>query len=172
MRRQKVLCVSFDIAVSDIHRAALNKAGYAVTSTTDVKETLNFLSREKFDLVIVGHRFATADKYVLTVEAEEKANTAFCWCVVFPRTKIFPLPAVSMLWKVLRGFSPQRQHCYQEECGGQRHSQAEICAIVRKRSGSSTVLLYFPMQNVLKIRLRMSSVVVAPVISSSGRRAL
>jgi hypothetical protein len=33
-------------------------------------------------------------------------------------------------------------------------------------------LLYFPMQNVLKIRLRMSSVVVAPVIASRGRRAL
>jgi len=66
MRRQKVLCVSFDMAVSDIRRAALNEAGYAVTTTTDVKEALNFLSREKFDLVIVGHRFATPDKYVLT----------------------------------------------------------------------------------------------------------
>jgi len=30
---------------------------------------------------------------------------------------------------------------------------------------------YFPMQKVLKIKLRMSSVVVAPVISSRGRRA-
>jgi hypothetical protein len=31
---------------------------------------------------------------------------------------------------------------------------------------------YFPMQKVLKIRLRMSSVVVAPVMASRGRRAL
>jgi len=31
---------------------------------------------------------------------------------------------------------------------------------------------YFPMQKVLKIRLRMSSFVVAPVISSRGRSAL
>ena len=31
---------------------------------------------------------------------------------------------------------------------------------------------YLPMQNVLKIRFRMSSVVVAPVIASSGRSAL
>lgn len=31
---------------------------------------------------------------------------------------------------------------------------------------------YFPMQKVLNIRVRMSSVVVAPVISSRGRRAL
>jgi hypothetical protein len=31
---------------------------------------------------------------------------------------------------------------------------------------------HFPMQNVLKIRFRMSSVVVAPVIASNGRNAL
>jgi hypothetical protein len=33
-------------------------------------------------------------------------------------------------------------------------------------------LLYFPMQKEEKIRFRMSSVVVAPVIWSSGRKAL
>ena len=90
MRRQKVLCVSFDMAVSDIRRAALNEAGYAVTTTTEVKEALNFLSREKFDLVIVGHRFATADKYVLTVEAEEKANTAVLLVCGFSAEKDIP----------------------------------------------------------------------------------
>lgn len=31
---------------------------------------------------------------------------------------------------------------------------------------------YFPMQNVLKIRFRISSAVVAPVMASSGRKAL
>jgi DNA-binding response OmpR family regulator len=74
MRGQKVLCVSFDMTVSDIRRAALKQAGYAVTATTDVKEALDLLSREEFDLVIVGHRFARADKDLLTVEAEEKEN--------------------------------------------------------------------------------------------------
>ena len=33
-------------------------------------------------------------------------------------------------------------------------------------------LIYFPMQKVLKIKFKMSSVVVAPVIASSGRSAL
>jgi DNA-binding response OmpR family regulator len=74
MREHKVLCVSFDTAVSDIRCAALRKAGYAVTATIDVKEALHLLSRAEFELVIVGHRFATADKYLLAVEAEEKAN--------------------------------------------------------------------------------------------------
>lgn len=74
MKGRKVLCVSFDMAVSDIRCAALKEAGYTVTATVNVKEALDYLSREKFDLVIVGHRFATADKYLLTVEAEEKEN--------------------------------------------------------------------------------------------------
>jgi DNA-binding response OmpR family regulator len=74
MRGKKVLCVSFDKAVSDIRCAALKEAGYAVTATIDVKEALDLLSRERFDLLIVGHRFAKADKYLLAVEAEEKAN--------------------------------------------------------------------------------------------------
>lgn len=74
MRGQRVLCVSFDLAVSDIRCAALRGAGYAVTATINVEKALDLLSRERFDLVIVGHRFATADKYVLSVEAEEKEN--------------------------------------------------------------------------------------------------
>lgn len=75
MRGPKVLCVSFDMTVSDIRCAALREAGYAVTGTTRVREALELLSREAFDLVIVGHRFPTPDKYVLTIEAEEKENT-------------------------------------------------------------------------------------------------
>jgi len=106
MNHQKVLCVSFDRAVSDIRCAALKEAGYAVTATINVNEARDLLSREKFDLVIVGHRFATADKYLLTVEAEEKANIPvfrFCLCAALRRPQIFPLQAVSMLWKALRG---------------------------------------------------------------------
>ncbi len=74
MRGRRVLCVSFDLAVSDIRSAALRGAGYAVVATINVEKGLDLLSCERFDLVIVGHRFATADKYLLTVEAEEKEN--------------------------------------------------------------------------------------------------
>lgn len=38
--------------------------------------------------------------------------------------------------------------------------------------GTSWTWFYLPMQKVLKMRFRMSSLVVAPVISSRGRRAL
>lgn len=74
MKKRKVLCISFDTAVSNIRRAALEEAGYTVTATIAVREALHCVRREAFDLVIIGHRFATAEKYLLAVEAEEKAN--------------------------------------------------------------------------------------------------
>jgi DNA-binding response OmpR family regulator len=75
MPEQRVLCVSFDKVVSDSRSAALRAAGFSVTATTRIKEALDLLSRERFDLVVVGHRFSTEDRYVLTVEAQEKSDT-------------------------------------------------------------------------------------------------
>ena len=75
MPEQRVLCVSYDMTVSDIRRAAFTEAGYTVRATNRIKEGLDWLSREKFDLVIIGHRFSTEDKYVLAVEAREKSKT-------------------------------------------------------------------------------------------------
>ena len=46
-----------------------------MTATTNVKEALELLSRERFDAAIVGHRFAAEEKQVLGVEAKEKSNT-------------------------------------------------------------------------------------------------
>ncbi|MBZ5719863.1 MAG: hypothetical protein LAO03_05735 [Acidobacteriia bacterium] len=75
MPERKILCVSFDTMVSESRRTALEEAGYDVTAATSVKKALEFLNRERFDAVIVGHRFPAEEKYVLAVEAKEKANT-------------------------------------------------------------------------------------------------
>ena len=75
MAEGKILCVSFDRVVSDNRCAVLKEAGYTVTGTTRITEALQLLSGEKFDLIIIGHRFPTQDKYVLAVEAKQKANT-------------------------------------------------------------------------------------------------
>jgi len=75
MQQHKVLCVSFDMMVSDARRAALKTAGYNPIATTRVREALELLSRERFDLVIVGHRLSVEDKYLLTIEAKEKSDT-------------------------------------------------------------------------------------------------
>ena len=75
MPERRILCVSFDRMVSENRCAALKEAGYDVAATTTVKEALELLSRERFDAVIVGHRFPTEEKYVLAVEAKEKSRT-------------------------------------------------------------------------------------------------
>src|ERR1035441_2908427 len=49
-----------------------------------------------------------------------------------------------------------------------RHGRSPVVATSISLAGN----LYFPMQNELKMRFRISSAVVAPVISSSGRSAL
>jgi DNA-binding response OmpR family regulator len=51
------------------------EAGYEVTARTSVEEGLDLLNRERFDAVIVGHRFSAEGRYLLAVEAEDKANT-------------------------------------------------------------------------------------------------
>lgn len=69
---QKVLCVSFDKTVSDSRCAMLRQGGYAVTAITSPDEALELLGREKFDLMIVGHRFPKADKQELAARAREQ----------------------------------------------------------------------------------------------------
>jgi len=71
----KVLCVSFDSTVSDNRCATLKEAGYDAVASTNIPEALEFLAREKFDAVIIGHRFSREEKYVLAVEAKEKSGT-------------------------------------------------------------------------------------------------
>lgn len=72
---RRVLCVSFDKVASENRCSSLQEAGYDVTARTSVKEGLDLLNRETFDAVIVGHRFSAEEKYLLAVEAKEKANT-------------------------------------------------------------------------------------------------
>jgi len=66
--------VSFDRAVSETQCAALKQAGYLVTPTTRREQALELLSSQKFDRIIVGHRFRIDDKRALAVEARGKWN--------------------------------------------------------------------------------------------------
>jgi DNA-binding NtrC family response regulator len=62
MAEKKILCVSFDKLVSDSRRVALNEAGYSVTATIKIEEAMELLGAEKFDLIVLGHRFPKASK--------------------------------------------------------------------------------------------------------------
>lgn len=75
MSQGKVLCLSYNKRVSDDRCSMLMQAGYNVVPCSDVEDALALLDRERFDAVIIGHRFATDDKYLLAVEAQEKWNT-------------------------------------------------------------------------------------------------
>lgn len=75
MSMRRILCVSFDKVASENRCSNLREAGYDVRACTSVQEGLDLLSQEAFDAVIVGHRFCAEERYLLAVEAKEKANT-------------------------------------------------------------------------------------------------
>ena len=72
MPERKILCVSFDKTVSDSRCAVLTQAGYVVTAITSTEEALQMLAREKFDLVVIGHRFPKGNKHELAMKAKGK----------------------------------------------------------------------------------------------------
>lgn len=74
MPERKVLCISFDKTVSDSRSAILRQGGYAVTAITSAEEALQLLAREKFDLVVIGHRFPKTNKQELAAQAREQGK--------------------------------------------------------------------------------------------------
>lgn len=74
MHRRRVLCVSLDKTISDDPYAVLTEAEYDVVATSDIYDALRLLSRERFDAVVIGHRFHREERYTLAVEAKEKWN--------------------------------------------------------------------------------------------------
>jgi DNA-binding response OmpR family regulator len=93
MPKRRILCVSFDRMVS---HATLKEAGYNVTATTSAKEGLELLGREKFDAVLVGHRFPAEEKYVLAVGAKERSNTPVL--LVWGAARDSEIPATSRVY--------------------------------------------------------------------------
>ena len=89
MPERKVLCVSFDKTVSDSRCATLRQGGYAVTAITSTEEALQLLGKEKFDLVVIGHRFPKANKQELAAQAREQRKIpVLLVCGASPETEI------------------------------------------------------------------------------------
>ncbi len=96
MSKPRILCVSFDGVVSEIRSGSLKDAGYDVTALTSISKALEFLNRNEFDAVIIGHRFAAKEKYLLAVEAKEKSNTPVL--LVCGATADSQIPATSRVY--------------------------------------------------------------------------
>ncbi|MBZ5686648.1 MAG: hypothetical protein LAP86_16575 [Acidobacteriia bacterium] len=75
MPKRQILCISFDRAVSENRCSSLEDAGYDVTAVTNIQDGLELLNRQRFDAVILGHRFSAEEKYLLAVDAKEKMDT-------------------------------------------------------------------------------------------------
>jgi DNA-binding response OmpR family regulator len=89
MPSRKVLCLSFDKVVSDSRCSELREAGYVVTASTNIDEALDLLSRNTYDVVIVGHRFSKDEKYLVAAQAKEKVNTSVVLvCGATPESEI------------------------------------------------------------------------------------
>jgi len=92
----RILCVSFDKVASENSCSSLREAGYEVRACTSVQEGLDLLAKEVFDAVIVGHRFSAEERYLLAVEAKEKANTPVV--LVCGATHDYDIPASSRVY--------------------------------------------------------------------------
>lgn len=86
--KRTILCLSFDEIVSASRRSALEDAGYTVVATTRPADALEMMSSVGFDLVIVGHRFSTADKHKLAAEAREKGIPVLLICGASADTEV------------------------------------------------------------------------------------
>ncbi len=71
----KVLCLSFDQAVSDLRHKALTEAGYNVHATVDLDEAMRLLKPGIFAAIIIGHRFSKPERRILTRQAIEICKT-------------------------------------------------------------------------------------------------
>lgn len=80
MPERNVLCVSFDKVVSDARCAALQQAGYAVTTATQMAEAVKLLAAEKFALVVIGHRFPKSERHQLAQKAKEAQARVLLIC--------------------------------------------------------------------------------------------
>ncbi len=68
----KVLCISFDEAVSHARLEMLARLGCEVLATIHPEEAIRLLSAQKFDLVVVGHRFPKTERHHIAETARRK----------------------------------------------------------------------------------------------------
>jgi DNA-binding response OmpR family regulator len=80
MAEQKILCVSFDSLVSESRCAALREAGYRVTALMKIEDAVELLWVEKFDLVVIGHRFPKAGRQALATLAQQAETPVVLVC--------------------------------------------------------------------------------------------
>ncbi len=76
----KVLCVSFDEAVSHARLEMLARLECQVFATIHPEEAIRLLASQKFDLAIVGHRFPKTERHHIVETARRKGAHVILVC--------------------------------------------------------------------------------------------
>lgn len=109
----KVLCVSFDEAVSRARVETLTRAGCEVTATLLPQEAVRLLSFEKFDVAVIGHRFPKTERHHLAETARRKKTAVVLVCGVSAdgdipaNRRVYALQGMAGLEEAVRGLLPQ-----------------------------------------------------------------
>ncbi len=113
MPKNKLLCVSFDKTSSEARQEILRKAGYAVTSITTINEAVDLLAAEKFDVVIIGHRFSRDQKLTLAKRAKDcntpvvLVRSASADADIPADSRVYPLDGSEAIVKAVQSLLPK-----------------------------------------------------------------
>ena len=84
----KVLSLSFDEVVAQSRSTALRESGFIVMSTTQVASARVLLSREKFHVIVIGHRFSKNEKKSVATQARESGASVVLVCGASPEWEV------------------------------------------------------------------------------------
>lgn len=76
----RVLCVSFDETVSHARVELLVRLGCDVVATIHPQEAVRLLAAQKFDVVVIGHRFPKTERHHLAEVSLRKKTRAVLVC--------------------------------------------------------------------------------------------
>ncbi len=108
----KVLCVSFDDAVSHARLEMLGHLGCEVFATVHPEEAIRLLASQRFDLAIVGHRFPKTERHHMVETARRKGAHVILVCGasldadVPADARVFALEGTAGLEAAARRFLP------------------------------------------------------------------
>ncbi len=108
----KVLCISYDEYVSHARLDMLARLGCEVLATIHPEEAIRLLSAQKFDLVVVGHRFPRTERHHIAETAHRKRAHVVLICGPSPDAdipadaRVFALEGLDGIEAAARRFLP------------------------------------------------------------------
>ena len=77
-RPARLLSVCRESGILFTRNQVLQQAGYTVVAAVEIQDALAAMERERFDLVIIGHLYETAEKNLIATEARRAGFKVLC----------------------------------------------------------------------------------------------